>query len=222
MGFDASVISGVVGFTLGDFLLFKGFILIGSRISMLIMALVSLLAVRAASGRRLSGVDPHFFALGAGFLLLETRSLSVLAVLVGSTWGVTTSVFAGVLVMSLAATVMAARLVRCPPRLVLVFFVLLGGLLALNFLLISLPIRCPPLRCRLLLHWTLRLLLSPTLRGISFDISHGSQLLWFAGAGRAEHAAESYCQKYGCHGFKSPHVNCSVQPRLTGMQIDPR
>jgi drug/metabolite transporter (DMT)-like permease len=33
-------ISGVVGFTLGDFLLFKGFILIGSRISMLIMALV--------------------------------------------------------------------------------------------------------------------------------------------------------------------------------------
>ena len=33
-------ISGVIGFTLGDLLLFKGFILIGSRISMLIMALV--------------------------------------------------------------------------------------------------------------------------------------------------------------------------------------
>jgi drug/metabolite transporter (DMT)-like permease len=33
-------ISGVIGFTLGDFFLFKAFILIGSRVSMLIMALV--------------------------------------------------------------------------------------------------------------------------------------------------------------------------------------
>ena len=33
-------ISGVIGFTIGDFLLFKGFILIGSRVSMLLMALV--------------------------------------------------------------------------------------------------------------------------------------------------------------------------------------
>jgi drug/metabolite transporter (DMT)-like permease len=45
--FDATVhnwvwlsISGVIGFTIGDLLLFKGFILIGSRISMLMMALV--------------------------------------------------------------------------------------------------------------------------------------------------------------------------------------
>jgi drug/metabolite transporter (DMT)-like permease len=33
-------ISGVIGFTIGDLLLFKGFILIGARVSMLIMALV--------------------------------------------------------------------------------------------------------------------------------------------------------------------------------------
>ncbi len=33
-------VSGLVGFTLGDLLLFKGFILIGARVSMLIMALV--------------------------------------------------------------------------------------------------------------------------------------------------------------------------------------
>jgi drug/metabolite transporter (DMT)-like permease len=33
-------LSGVIGFTIGDFLLFKSFILIGARISMLIMALV--------------------------------------------------------------------------------------------------------------------------------------------------------------------------------------
>ncbi len=33
-------VSGVIGFTLGDLLLFKGFILIGARVSMLIMAMV--------------------------------------------------------------------------------------------------------------------------------------------------------------------------------------
>jgi drug/metabolite transporter (DMT)-like permease len=33
-------ISGVIGFTIGDYLLFKGFILVGARISMLMMALV--------------------------------------------------------------------------------------------------------------------------------------------------------------------------------------
>jgi drug/metabolite transporter (DMT)-like permease len=33
-------LSGLIGFTIGDYLLFKGFILIGSRISMLLMALV--------------------------------------------------------------------------------------------------------------------------------------------------------------------------------------
>lgn len=33
-------ISGVIGFTIGDLLLFKGFILIGARVSMLIMAMV--------------------------------------------------------------------------------------------------------------------------------------------------------------------------------------
>lgn len=33
-------VSGVIGFTLGDLLLFKGFILIGARVSMLIMSLV--------------------------------------------------------------------------------------------------------------------------------------------------------------------------------------
>ena len=33
-------ISGVIGFTIGDFLLFKGFILVGARVSMLMMSLV--------------------------------------------------------------------------------------------------------------------------------------------------------------------------------------
>jgi drug/metabolite transporter (DMT)-like permease len=50
-------LSGVIGFTIGDYLLFKGFILIGSRVSMLLMALVPPLTALigwAVMGERLS------------------------------------------------------------------------------------------------------------------------------------------------------------------------
>ncbi len=81
-------------------------------VAMAIMALIALLTVRGVSGKGNRGVDLHFFALGAGFLLLETRGLSVLAVLIGSTWAVTSAVFAGVLTMALLATSLGARLAR--------------------------------------------------------------------------------------------------------------
>ena len=51
------------------------------------------------------GVEPslrkpnlHFFFLGAGFMLLETRSITQMALLFGSTWNVNTIVFASILV----------------------------------------------------------------------------------------------------------------------------
>jgi drug/metabolite transporter (DMT)-like permease len=50
-------LSGLIGFTIGDYLLFKSFILIGSRISMLLMALVPPLTALigwAVMGERLS------------------------------------------------------------------------------------------------------------------------------------------------------------------------
>ncbi len=50
------------------------------------------------------------FLLGAAFLLLETRAVTQLSLLFGSTWIVNTSVFAGVLVMVLAANAVAGRL----------------------------------------------------------------------------------------------------------------
>jgi SAM-dependent methyltransferase len=75
--------------------------------AMALMAAASIVLVRVGAGRAWRAVDLHFFALGAGFLLLETRGLSVLALLIGSTWYVTSAVFAGVLVMALASIALA-------------------------------------------------------------------------------------------------------------------
>ena len=53
--------------------------------------------------------DTQMFLLGAAFLLLETRAVTQLSLLFGSTWIVNTSVFGGVLAMVLAANAVAAR-----------------------------------------------------------------------------------------------------------------
>ncbi|MDR3638226.1 MAG: hypothetical protein P4L84_30760 [Isosphaeraceae bacterium] len=51
----------------------------------------------------------HFFFLGAGFLLLETKSISDCTLYFGTTWMVTMIVVAGVLAMVLAANLLATR-----------------------------------------------------------------------------------------------------------------
>ncbi len=102
-------------------------------VAMLLMALASLLGVRLVSGRRFADMDLHFFALGAGFLLLETRGLGVLALLLGSTWSVTSAVFAGTLVMALLATLVAARLGGIDARLRGGVYFALAVCIAVNF-----------------------------------------------------------------------------------------
>jgi len=52
----------------------------------------------------------HFFFLGAGFMLLETRSIVQLALLWGSTWSSASLAIAAVLVMALAGAVAASRI----------------------------------------------------------------------------------------------------------------
>jgi hypothetical protein len=81
-------------------------------VAIALVLLASLFAVRATTGPRWSGLDAHFFALGAGFMLLETRALTQTALHLGSTWSVNAAVFAGVLLMALLSTLMAARLAR--------------------------------------------------------------------------------------------------------------
>jgi hypothetical protein len=67
------------------------------------------------------------FLLGAGFMLLETKSITGFALLFGTTWVVNAIVFAGVLVAVLAAVEVTRRF-RTPP-LKTMYVVLFGGLL---------------------------------------------------------------------------------------------
>lgn len=72
------------------------------------------------------------FLLGAGFMMLETKSIIQFALLWGSTWVVASLAIAAVLVMALAATyIVSTREIRRPW---LVGGILLA-LLALNFLI---------------------------------------------------------------------------------------
>lgn len=77
--------------------------------------LISLLAVRAVGGP-LGSMRPYadLFFLGSAFLLLETKNVGTFALLFGTTWLVNALVFAGVLVIVLAA-VETTRRVRTPP-----------------------------------------------------------------------------------------------------------
>ncbi len=102
--------------------------------AMLLIVLASLAFVRVASGPKWDGFSTHFFALGAGFLLVEARGLAVLALLIGSTWIVSSAVFAGILLMALASTLVVQRLdargTHLDERWV---FLLLFALLALGY-----------------------------------------------------------------------------------------
>ena len=105
--------------------------------------LVSLLAVRVVAGP-LRRMRPYadLFLLGAGFLLLETKSVTTFALLFGTTWMVNAIVFAGVLLAVLAA-VEVTRHLRTPPISVL-YGVLGVGLLTAWLVpsswLLSLPV----------------------------------------------------------------------------------
>ncbi|MFI5337264.1 MAG: hypothetical protein ACHQ5A_10800, partial [Opitutales bacterium] len=75
--------------------------------SLLVLSVLAGLGLRrAAPGRG----DVHFGLLGMGFLLLETKSISDCTLFFGTTWFVTTTVVAGVLLMVMAANLLAERL----------------------------------------------------------------------------------------------------------------
>lgn len=77
--------------------------------------LISLLAVRALGGpfREMRPYADLFF-MGAAFMLLETKNIATFALLFGTTWLVNALVFAGVLLIVLAA-VETTRRFRTPP-----------------------------------------------------------------------------------------------------------
>ncbi|QUV81722.1 hypothetical protein J8C01_10990 [Chloracidobacterium sp. D] len=82
-----------------------------------LILVTALVAVRQTFGADLltsRRFDPVLFLMGAAFLLLETRMVTELGLLFGSTWVVNASVFAGVLVMVLLANGYVIR--RTPSR----------------------------------------------------------------------------------------------------------
>jgi SAM-dependent methyltransferase len=93
------------------------------------LAVTGAAAVGRASIRQFS---PHFFVLGAAFLLLETRSLVSFSLLFGSTWLVNALAFFAILASVLLAILLNARLrFQRPGRL----YALLFGAIALAFLI---------------------------------------------------------------------------------------
>lgn len=102
-------------------------------------------SIRAVFGSEFSlrgGVNVPMFFLGAAFLLIETRGVTDLSLLFGSTWIVNSAVFFGVLVTVWFANEIVRRRV---PSTVWPAFCLLLGSLALNYfvrpsMLLELPI----------------------------------------------------------------------------------
>jgi spermidine synthase len=88
----------------------------------------SVIAVRGALGRSTSRFSWHFFFLGVGFMLLETKSIIQFALLWGSTWIVASLAIAAVLVMAMAATWTVSRVdVKRPWLVGAVLVALLGA-----------------------------------------------------------------------------------------------
>lgn len=101
-------------------------------VTIALILLVSALAVAVVgvgTGSAYRRMRPYtdLFLLGAGFLLLQTKSIAGFALLFGTTWVVNAIVFTGVLLAVLAAVEVTRRF-RTPP-LTIMYGVLLAGLL---------------------------------------------------------------------------------------------
>ena len=101
----------------------------------LIVSVVSVFLTLGLTGAAPAGSHRwswQFFLLGAGFMLLETKSIIQFALLWGSTWVVASLAIASVLTMALVANFIVARKTIRQPWLVASVLV---GLLALNYLI---------------------------------------------------------------------------------------
>jgi len=71
-------------------------------------SLVAMIKLLSLQGGAL-GTSTHFFLLGAGFLLLETKSVTELSLLFGSTWAVNSIVIAAFLCMALLSNLLVMK-----------------------------------------------------------------------------------------------------------------
>jgi len=83
-----------------------------------LVLVVSVIAVRGVLWGTKAPFSWHFFFLGAGFMLLETKSIIQFALLWGSTWVVASLAILSVLTMAMIATWVVSRVEITRPRLV--------------------------------------------------------------------------------------------------------
>jgi len=94
-----------------------------------VLLLLTLLHVRGGFRPAQAG-SWHFFALGAGFLLLETQMIGRLALYFGTTWLVNAIALTAVLAVLVAANAYVVRTRARPPRLAVFYGLLVASLLA--------------------------------------------------------------------------------------------
>jgi len=97
--------------------------------TLVIMMVASIVIVWRATPEARGRLSPHFFLLGAGFLLLETKSIIDLSLLFGSTWLVNSVAIGAFLTMALLGNLAVAtfKLERA-----MFFYLMLFAALALN------------------------------------------------------------------------------------------
>lgn len=83
----------------------------------LVVAGIGAVLAARVTAAPLAAFSPHFFLLGAAFLLLETRSLTLFSLLFGTTWTVNAMAFAAILLSVLLA--IAVNAVIRPSQIVL-------------------------------------------------------------------------------------------------------
>ncbi|HTZ11707.1 MAG TPA: hypothetical protein VMD04_04985 [Candidatus Margulisiibacteriota bacterium] len=79
-------------------------------IILLFVFFISQLAIQNTNKLSWKHFDTHFFFLGAGFLLLETVSITRFALLFGSAWIVNSAAFVSIMAMILLANIVAAKI----------------------------------------------------------------------------------------------------------------
>ena len=112
-----------------DYLFIIGFLL-----------LLSSIFVFASVERNTRSLDFHFLFLGAAFLLLETKSITTVALFFGTTWLVSMVVILGVLIMVLIANAVASML---PVSYAWIYLPLVGSVCLLYYLSTSTVLSWP-------------------------------------------------------------------------------
>lgn len=104
------------------------------RFCLIVFGVAMLLSILIVGGIERSVGKPnfHFFFLGAGFMLLETRSITQMALVFGSTWNVNAIVFSSILLAIFAANFLVYK-GKAPSRKAAYWFLFITLLLGFYF-----------------------------------------------------------------------------------------